>query len=51
MRDQIARVSLECVSERWGGFVCLSDVNLEIDDQELMAFDEPLDCSKTTPCR
>ena len=47
----MARIELTGVEKRWGGFVGVSGVDLDIADEELVVFLGPSGCGKTTTMR
>lgn len=47
----MAKVVLKNITKRWGNFVGVADVNLEIADREFMVFLGPSGCGKTTTMR
>ncbi|MEQ1768200.1 MAG: sn-glycerol-3-phosphate ABC transporter ATP-binding protein UgpC [Devosia sp.] len=47
----MARIQLKNVSRRWGSFVAVKDINLDIADEEFVVFLGPSGCGKTTTMR
>ena len=47
----MSRVVLDGVTKRWGSFIGVDNVNLQIDDREFVVFLGPSGCGKTTTMR
>ncbi|MEO7243384.1 MAG: ABC transporter ATP-binding protein [Variovorax sp.] len=47
----MARVILDGITKRWGSFIGVDNVNLQIDDREFVVFLGPSGCGKTTTMR
>ena len=47
----MARVILDGITKRWGTFIGVDNVNLQIDDREFVVFLGPSGCGKTTTMR
>jgi multiple sugar transport system ATP-binding protein len=47
----MASISLKNITKRWGGFVGVDEVSLEIEDREFVVFLGPSGCGKTTTMR
>ncbi len=47
----MAQVSLRNVTKRWGGFVAVDEMSLDIPDREFVVFLGPSGCGKTTTMR
>lgn len=50
-RLQMASVTFQCVSKRFGEFVAVNSLNIEVQDQEFLVFVGPSGCGKTTTLR
>ena len=47
----MARIQLKNVSRRWGSFIAVDNINLDIADEEFVVFLGPSGCGKTTTMR
>ena len=47
----MSRIQLKNVTRRWGNFIAVDNINLDIADEEFVVFLGPSGCGKTTTMR